>query len=403
MAWGGLVFRFLSLLFVLTISCSKNNEYATAPKAAASKRTMGKAAGESAAAQTTQSQARTGNKTAPQKLFNAAILTQSVQCLFCHMRVEGDVGGLHFPSDSELHPGTGTDLKITGTLFATNDIPSLLSQMDIASAYVSNYKNSGLKVFPTTKNAAGEIVFPEVRKNLISGKTKGTLKLGSTVIENQHSGHLTLVASQQPIEVSGEVFIDGDLIIGGPYTGLGTVYARNIFIAKDLKGTHVPFPFSTDPKEAQREAQTALSEKKDGLYLFALGQITVGFPDRGVLKRKSEWHSEIMGKDGVSVEDPPISISAYKALGEKKHCSMALKLDADSSSVLVNQVDAFLYASDYLLWRTCDGYVLNGGFVSPHVALLSGADQGKNVIRYDYRLRAGVQAFSLLKEFFEKD
>lgn len=347
---------------------------------------------------------------APTKLFNVAILTQSVQCLFCHMKIEGDVGGIHFPDDAEMHKRSGESLRILGTLFATNNIPELLRDPKVAQKLSPVYRNTDLKIFPTTVDARGEPSFPQVKPEMLSGKVTGSIKLGSLSIQNSYSGDLTLVAANVPLEIDGEVFIDGNLIIGGNYRGLGTIYAKNIFIVQDLKATQSPFPFPSDPEQAKSHGKSAVESKKDGLYLLSLGQTTVGFPDPEFLRRRAEWRTVVSANENMTQFLPNLSLENYRSLSVFKSCNVDPKSrSTEYRSVLVNRVDAFLYASDYLLWRTCNGYELNGGFVAPNVAIVNagdadnGAKEPLNVVRYDFRLRAGVKAFSVLKDFFEQD
>lgn len=349
---------------------------------------------------------------APEKLFNVAMLTQSVQCLFCHVRIEGDVGGIHFPEDKVMHERSGEGLRILGQLFATNDVPSIFSSGKVSKGVISNYKNTGLKIFPTQRSTGGEITFPEVTKELISGKTKGTLKADASIfVTDRYSGTLVAMGIQAPLEVNGEIHIDGDLIIGGRYRGVGTIYARNIFIVRDLKGEDVPYPFSLDAKEALAQGKTAVSNKKDALYLLALGQITVGYPDPEFIRRKDEWRKVIPKSAELTTFDPPMSLDAYSRFAEVKNCAVSTGgFSSEYRKILVNRVDSFLYANDTILWRTCNGYELNGGFIAPNVAIVNAGDANEvkdaeptNVVRYDYRLRAGIKAYSILKAFFEAE
>jgi hypothetical protein len=326
------------------------------------------------------------------------------------MKIEGDVGGIQFPPDNEMHQRAGEGLRILGTLYSTNQVPTKLSSSPQAASTRPNYANTELKIFPTTKDNSGSIVFPTVTKDLLQGKTKGTLKSSTLTVTDTHSGNLTVVAQGEPIEINGEVFIDGDLVIGGSYRGVGTIYARNIFIVRDLKGVITPFPFPSDPAAAKEKGKAAVAAKNDGLYLFSLGQITVGYPDPAFLNDTRWRHAKIAANSNTS-KQPPIPIDQYVAYAEQKNCAVSGGFSEQYQAALVNRVDAFLYSSDYLLWRTCNFFELNGGFVAPNVALVNAGDaddpqrsqEPKNVVRYDYRLRAGVKAFSVLKSFFEQE
>jgi len=353
--------------------------------------------------------AQSAPEAVPEKLFNVAILTQSVQCLFCHMKIEGDVGGIDFPRNKKMHSRSGEGLRILGTLFSTNEVPNKLGSAPHAAATRPYYENTELKIFPTTKNSSGDIVFPTVTEELLKGKTKGTLKSSTVSVTDFHDGNLVLVGQVAPIEVSGEVYIDGDLVIGGSYRGVGTIYAKNIFIVKDLKGIQTPYPFPSDPDLAKSTAKDAIAAQFDGLYLFSLGQITVGYPDPAFLDNTGWKRADIPRNPNTNQVPSGLSLEQYQSYAEPKGCSVNNGHSKIYRRVLVNQVDAFLYSSDYLLWRTCNNFELNGGFVAPNVALVNAgdADAGRdsepdNVVRYDYRLRAGVKAFSLLKNFFEQ-
>lgn len=399
--------RHTLLAFIVLLSgCSPEGSYQGTPPPVRKPKSNVKPLGEDVAGGTkTQSPVA---EAVSEKLFNVAILTKSVQCLFCHMKIEGDVGGIQFPADAEMHGRAGEGLRVLGTLFGTNEVPKALARVPQSSKVSSNYKNSDLKIFPTTKDSAGKISFPVVGKAQLDGKTKGTIKAGGTTITDKHTGNLTIVDNGGPIEISGEVFVDGDVVIGGKYKGVGTIYARNIFVVRDLQGVVSPYPFGTDPAAAKEKAKKAIDAKNDGLYLFSLGQITVGLPDKAFLTDPS-WRHANLGKNSSTKSTPPLSIENYVALAKKKDCAVQNNHIWDRS-VLVNRVDAFLYASDYLLWRTCNGFELNGGFVAPDVALVNAGDADSriddtpvNTVRYDYRLRAGVKAFSVLKDFFEQE
>jgi hypothetical protein len=396
---------FLAFSFIV-VACSQEGTYQTNAPRTAKPKAKSNPQAENVAGRNAQGP---GAEKVSEKLFNVAILTKSVQCLFCHMKIEGDVGGIQFPANDEMHVRAGEGLRILGTLYGTNEVPAILGRAPQSSKVAANYKNKELKIFPTTVDGSGQISFPVVSKEQIAGKTKGSIKAGGKTIQDKHAGHLTIVDDGGPIEIDGEIFVDGDVIIGGKYRGVGTIYARNIFVVRDLQATVSPFPFGTDPAAAKEKAKRAIDAKNDGLYLFSLGQITVGYPDRAFLSQQG-WRHANLGKNSNTSSLPPVDISNYVALAKKKSCSV-INGHKWIKDVLINRVDAFLYASDYLLWRTCEGFELNGGFVAPDVALVNAGDaeqenearEPTNMVRYDYRLRAGIKAFSVLKDFFEQE
>jgi hypothetical protein len=59
-------------------------------------------------------------------LFLSAVVTRTVRCLFCHIRVEGDLGGIDFPADGQMHHASGTGMNIRGRLYSTTTVPDLL-------------------------------------------------------------------------------------------------------------------------------------------------------------------------------------------------------------------------------------------------------------------------------------
>ncbi len=399
--------RTLLVLCALAVGCSEEANYQGAGPKVKSPKTASAAKGEDVG-NGKKPNAASAERVA-EKLFNVAILTKSVQCLFCHMKIEGDVGGIQFPADAQMHNRAGEGLRILGTLYATNTVPSKLAKSPQAKNVRDNYKNSELKIFPTTVSSSGRVTFPVVKPELLDGKTKGTIKFGGKSITDSYKGDLNILDEGSPIEINGEIYVDGTVIIGGKYKGIGTIYAKNIFVVRDLQAQNSPFPFGTDAAVGKEKGKKAIEAKSDGLYLFALGQITVGYPDEKLLEDQNWKHKEPVPNPHTK-QQPSDSIEEYIALAKPKTC-MPARQPSNYQKVIVNRVDAFLYASDYLLWRTCNGFELNGGFVAPDVALLNAGDadgmgrdtEPKNAVRYDYRLRAGVKAFSVLKEFFEQE
>jgi len=398
--------RTLLVLFALAAGCSEEANYQGAGPKVKSPKAASAAKGEDA---------NNGKKPnvasaerVAEKLFNVAILTKSVQCLFCHMKIEGDVGGIQFPLDAQMHKNAGEGLRILGTLYATNKVPSKLAKSPQSKNIRDNYNNSEMKIFPTTLNSSGIVSFPNVNPELLEGKTKGTINFSGKSITDKHKGDLSILDDTSPIEISGEIYVDGTVVIGGKYRGIGTIYAKNIFVVRDLQAQNSPFPFGTDAAAGKEKGKKAIEAKSDGLYLFALGQITVGYPDEKLLADENWKHEEPIPNPHTK-QQPPDSIEKYVSLAKAKTC-MPARNPSSYQNVIVNRVDAFLYASDYLLWRTCNGFELNGGFVAPDVALLNAGDadtvgedtEPRNTVRYDYRLRAGVKAYSVLKEFFEQ-
>jgi hypothetical protein len=220
-------------------------------------------------------------------VFSAAILTRTVRCLFCHIRVEGDVGGIDFPL-SDMHAASASGVRIFGQLFATGGIPEVFKKgvpggTPVATAgFSENYKNTGKKIFPKP-NAAGEITFPTLQTEVLEKTMLGKMTIPANeisaspiTIDKVHRGSLFVDGTKTPFAVNGEVLIDGDLVIKGTYTGRGTIYAANIFIIGDVTAQKSAFPFLPAENEALEQARNSIVRGDDALYLASTKTIRVG-------------------------------------------------------------------------------------------------------------------------------
>ncbi len=396
-------------------------------------------------------------------VFSAAILTRTVRCLFCHIRVEGDVGGIDFPL-SDMHAASASGVRIFGQLFATGGIPEVFKKgvpggTPVATAgFSENYKNMGKKIFPKP-NAAGEITFPTLQTEVLEKTMLGKMTVpanehnGSQIsIDKVHRGSLFVDGSKTPFTINGEVLIDGDLVIKGSYTGRGTIYAANIFIIGDVTARKSAFPFLPNENEALEQARNSIVRGDDALYLASTKTIRVGEYATALTTSAgavSEFKIgpadlskaiELFGSEAalVAVAQRPLQASEYRnATPELSPWTFTVnpKFRMD-----VVRVDAFLFATEGLVWHSHGNWLLNGGFISPNAALTSRmqaetgtwwcTDPSKtdlpdaiptqcgkrpailvnprnelpshtNVIRYDYRLRAGGTGFESIRGLFE--
>ena len=360
------------------------------------------------------------------QIFNAAVLTQSVSCFFCHLKIEGDVGGINFPAS--VHGASGQMLSIAGTLFSTNAIPSLLKNKAINDREF--YKNSELKIFPKDTTNDGIPDFPNLTRELLKSRMMGSLKYTNFLLDGTkkasfisriHVGNVILDGSKDghAITIDGEVYIDGDLIIKGTYQGVGTIYANNIYVVDDLIALNSPFSNTEDNNYENITGKLGT----DGLYLGSLNHILVGDPDHG-LDGAVTWPTWVGAK------------SDFESLGRQAkwlldgngnkfvpHGSHIGDPTTDSRvNIEVNRVDAFLYAQKVFVWRSYANFLINGGFMAPKASLVSsvprriylnntidipinprnGLKADQNIIRYDYRLRSGGKGFETVKEFFDQ-
>lgn len=366
-------------------------------------------------------------KWAPQ-VFNAALLTSSVRCLFCHIKVDGDLGGIDFPAAT--HVGTGQNFEVTSKIYGTNTVPSKLATTAKGGSN-SNYKNSPLVMFPINGQ------WPSLTGNILRPRMNGTLRVGSIFVTRTHQGNLVLGGTDEsPIVLNGEVFIDGDVVIKGSYRGVGTIYAQNIYIVDDIKALKSPFPFDADPVKAVAQAQASIAKKDDALYLGALKQVLIG--------NYITTMGDSCGPEGASIQcvtDNPfgwLPKAEFVKLGRKatllkdvngfqhelKNAHFNPGTD-DRAQIEVNRVDAFIYAQKNLAWRSYANILLNGGYMAPYSGVVAtapyriyhhvenkrnwvpnprnGLPVTQSVIRYDYRLRVGGAGFETLKSYFEQN
>jgi hypothetical protein len=364
------------------------------------------------------------------QIFNAGMLTTSVRCFFCHLEIRGDAAGINFGND--INTDSGSNFLVTGKFFSTNFIPEALTNkpslgdllVGIKGGKREFYTNDELKIFPKDN------MFPLLKVEDLKKKMTGFLRLKkagneSEIISRVYDGDLILDGTKpgKPIELSGEVLVTGNLIIKGKYTGIGTIYAKNIFVPADLtahlsEGQKV-FPFSEDENTAKIEAKAAIDAKLPALYLGATDYLVVGDYD--------SWRRDVrvdsLEDSKVNVWLNKLGVNAYKDLGSrpsafkignsevkftrwnpattleatllsnistfKKNADCAeqttvLQPDWDNdesriddptsdcrSEVEVSRVDAYLYSGKKLQWRAFNAINLNGGFMAPEADILS--------------------------------
>jgi hypothetical protein len=394
-----------------------------------------------------------------EQFFNLAVLTKSVECFWCHMQIVGDVGGIFEPANrlapnvpKNIHESAGQGFKITGKFYSNIDFPinnvpdpigTWKPPMEAAvpqTQRVTNYTNSPLPIFPKD-NKWPDLSFDKLRPKT-DGLLQGTNPLtGAPVaIDRFMRGNLTIIGTpENPIKISGEVLIEGDLVIAGNYTGLGTIYANNVFVANDLKAKNSAFPFAGTESEAMDQAKKAIADKKDGLYLAAIKSVIVGAPEAKARKgcvvvpetsTLQTCPTEIdMTGTGIATPYSWLPRRDFKALGRRaafpeieiyaasgmvpaKQKFIASfdtshqpgvgtdDLSSDRTSMEVSQVDAFLYAGSRTQIRVYVNVLLNGGIMSPTLDLISSFTHNpngwKNRIPTGYRVGSSVNPGELL-------
>lgn len=396
------------------------------------------------------------------QIFNAALMTRAVECLYCHATIKGDLGGIDFPADNHIRSDTGSDFSVTSRIFGTNTVPRIFTRAtgiqmqngtangrNVAGAtaanestkYVSDYSNTPLKIFPNN----GE--FPVLTEAMLRGRMNGTLRFGSLFVSRTYGAtNLVLDATHGDcIEIHGEVLIPGDVVIGGCFRGQGSIYASgNIYVINDVKAQNPAQLYASDPMTAQAQAKQDLRDGKDQLFLGALRQIWVGTIENGMvglpgsgkpvivpsINTPYAWLTATVVEGGVPVIKT--GRAAYEAL-----CKRPSRVPGDNGSVGehngswhvsnpatdsrtkcggMSDLQAYFYAQEAVSIRTYRNFRIIGGLFSPVAGYLSaytdrGGNQwtnpdiseptGRNLFYFDERLKVGSQVGEALKPFFD--
>jgi hypothetical protein len=200
------------------------------------------------------------------EIFDLALLSERVDCMFCHLSVKGDVGSLNIlrpgwgeettVSKSGSGIGSGKYSTIDGDVYSAKKVSKdKLGTDDINGATLSagkklNEDYTGNKL-PSDDN--GNPAFPGLDRDGIKGSASGSISGGSirTVtppatwssgaasssgISKTFNGNVVLEGTDaNPIVLDGDVYVSGDVVIKGVVTGRGAIYAgRNMYVAGKL-------------------------------------------------------------------------------------------------------------------------------------------------------------------------
>ena len=249
-------------------------------------------------------------------IFELAMLSERTDCMYCHLRVRGDVGQLHHMRPGwgdELHGaepangwedgwGSGDTSKVYGSAYAartiTQDDLSLggstktINGAEFDEVY-TNYKGDKL---PQDQDGDDIPDFPAIDRNVAESSADGSLS-GGIIYKVNRGGSLLSVPStsnlatlndtfdgnvvlegtaSNPIDLSGDVYISGDVIIKGYVKGQGAIYAgRNVYVAGDIKyvDENSDCWAASDPDLC---AQQDIAADKTELRLAARGNIVIG-------------------------------------------------------------------------------------------------------------------------------
>jgi hypothetical protein len=262
------------------------------------------------------------------ELFRLAMLARNTNCIYCHLRVNGDVGSL-----GDLRPGWGKELdgvapphgwedgwnsgngsEVDGNVFIATeasedanenmtDAAKSDSSLDkkingtvFTGVVEEGYKQSplprdtsnppdGIPDFPfiererARKNARGSIssnkymaVVPLDSSSISVLPTAITAPLNGVI-----DGNLILEGTlANPIKLDGDIYVTGDVIIKGYVEGRGAIYSgRNTYVAGNIQYKNPP-PNCATESNPDSCARTAIAAGKDELRLAARNNIVLG-------------------------------------------------------------------------------------------------------------------------------
>ena len=250
-------------------------------------------------------------------VMDFAMLARTTNCMFCHMEIQGDVGSL-----DQFKPGWGADnsgssSSILGSVYAAQDVydgtgahagtangtsvngsiyeyyngpklpldsdgdgspdfptfsPAVARSKAAGSVWVPPASGSGVWVTPLlgdwNPGAATTVSTPPAGSTGDTWKPSTAATLGSVI-----EGNVTLIGTAaNPIQIDGDVFVSGDVVIKGHVSGQGAIYAgRNVFVAGDIVYDNPP-----DAMNGDSDAIAAIADGKDELRLAARSNVILG-------------------------------------------------------------------------------------------------------------------------------
>lgn len=260
------------------------------------------------------------------ELFRLAMLARDTNCIYCHLRVNGDVGSLN-----KLRPGWGHELDgkkpsggwedgwnsgngsvVDGDVYiattASLDANENMTDTAKVDANIDKRINGTLftgivqenfKESPLPKDLNDDTVpdFPFIERQRAIKNAKGTIAsanyvgvvpLNSSTINSLPAtttgalsgvidGNLILEGTlANPIKLSGDIYVTGDVIIKGYVEGRGAIYSgRNTYVAGNILYKNPP-PNCATESNPDKCAQDAIAAGKDELRLAARNNIVLG-------------------------------------------------------------------------------------------------------------------------------
>jgi Tfp pilus assembly protein PilX len=271
---------------------------------------------------------------ASNSIFDLAILTKKTDCMFCHLRVDGDVGSIGF-----FRPGWGIDAQdnsdgknrngqnsggpssITGNVYVSTTISADGAAGTANGATIGGTKNVNYNGDKLPKNSSGQAEFPGLDRALAESSATGSITGGSiqgvpiggsfasatpvTSVGGVYDGNLVLIGTDaNPIVLDSDIYVKGDVVIKGVVKGRGAIYSsRNMYVAGNLTNKNkadkpgaVGGVCATIP-DKDACARANITAGKDEVRLSAGNNIVLGdYTDSkdGVVSRQNKQANDYM-------------------------------------------------------------------------------------------------------------
>ncbi len=330
------------------------------------------------------------------RLPKVGMLVNNIECGLCHVDVKGDV----VSTREVTPPRSDSESHVTGRWLASDNFDAarwVTADKGIFPNYVG-------KELPLDTNNDGRPDFPAIDFASLPAKVRGKVTAGNVSIDKVSSTNTVLIGTQaQPIVISSDVYIMGDLVLSGFYQGNGTIYASgNIYLPGDLKAMRTAFPYPNDPSSALARAnQLVKSQNTDSLGIATAKSILIADLESTIYAHSSTPANRTAAALGVR--------DVYSWYPNGKTGYDMLYIDSigchDSRPHAgFNMIEAFMYAKNSVAGISRDAsFTIRGGVIADYLHIISGAlncpstispahgmPQNRSYIEYDYRMQTGM-------------
>ncbi len=242
----------------------------------------------------------------------------------------------------------------------------------------------------------GVVLNSPINENLVlmHGNKIQTPLPGSPNLSSQYD---KTCPSGKTLTISGQVVVNGDLILAGCIKGQGTLYATgNIYIPDDLKNVQSAFPYSKTVDENTLKQEVAAKSGKDMISLGSMKFIVIGALKMNVLSNGE--NPPIFAANAGTIQNVLNWLGTTQSNSSNIFTNGFLKLPYDRATApgAVALVEANLYANlgvaGTFIQDTNSNIIINGSLMSPNLSLLSsgwshnsgGAINTFNGLPYDF-------------------